>query len=387
MRKLRILLTGGGTGGHVYPLISVAAELQVISAEKKLGVDIRYLGAFGPFKELIEMNGIRAGRVAESKLRRYFSIWNFVDGPKFAYSILQALFKMFWFMPDVVFSKGGPGALAVVLAARFYRIPVVIHESDSVPGLTNYLSGRFASVVATSFESTAAYFPNKAIVLTGNPIRRYMLEDLDKESASGNKGFLGFDPSLPLVTVIGGSQGASAFNDFVLENLPAILNATQVLHQTGMANYDKVIARLVSSSAGIDEDMLKRYRPISYLKNDLRSAFIASDLVVSRASAGSIFELAAFGKPSVLIPLPPDVAAGDHQTKNAEEYCATGAGVTVAQKDMSLKLLNEIRGLLDSPDKLSDMGRSALKFSRPEAASEIADIILRQGGYKDPHTN
>ncbi len=365
----------------MYPLIAVAAELQIIAGEKNMDTDIRYLGAFGPFKELFEINNIKVGRVAESKLRRYFSFRNFIDVPKFAYSILQAAFKMYWFMPDVVFSKGGPGALAVVLAARFYMIPVIIHESDSVPGLTNLISGKFAKVVATSFESVSEYFPGKEIVLTGNPIRRYMLKDLDKESVERNKGFLGFDPSLPLITVMGGSQGASAFNDFVLGHLSDLLNITQVLHQTGTANYDDVIKRLETSAAGIDEDLLKRYRPIPYLKDDLRATLVASELVVSRSSAGSVFELAAFGKPSILIPLPADVAAGDHQTKNASDYCKTGAAVMITQGEMPGRLLTEIQRLLGNPADLSEMSKAATGFSRPEAALNIAKIILRLGGY------
>ncbi|MCL4405201.1 UDP-N-acetylglucosamine--N-acetylmuramyl-(pentapeptide) pyrophosphoryl-undecaprenol N-acetylglucosamine transferase [Patescibacteria group bacterium] len=381
MSKLRVLMTGGGTGGHIYPLVSVAAELQVLAAEKKISLDIHYLGAFGPFQELLELNGLKVGRIADSRLRRYFSMRNFIDVPKFGYSLLQAAFKMFWFMPDVVFSKGGPGALAVVLIARFYRIPVIIHESDSVPGLTNLISGKYANVIATSFESASVYFPSDKIVLTGNPIRRYMLEDFKKESVSRNKGFLGFDPSLPLITVMGGSQGAAALNDFVIGHLREILNITQVLHQTGTANYDDVVSKLESASAGIDNDLLKRYRPVAYLKNDLRAAFIASDLVVSRASGGGIFELAAFGKPSILIPLPSDVAAGDHQTKNAADYCQTGAAVMVKQDEMPSRLLKEVQRLLASPAELNQMSQAATRFSKPEAALNIAETVLKLGGY------
>lgn len=374
-------MTGGGTGGHIYPLISVAAELQIITAESNIDLEIRYLGAYGPFKSLLEINGLKAWRIADSKLRRYFSIMNFVDVPKFAYSILQAVFKMLWYMPDVLLSKGGPGALPVVLTARFYRIPVIIHESDSVPGLTNLISAKYAQVIATSFESVALYFPNKQVILTGNPIRRYLINDLDQESISKNKGFLGFDSSLPLIVVMGGSQGAAALNNFVLEHLSQLLNLTQVLHQTGVANYDEVLSRLESTRHSINEDLLNRYRPVSYFKNDLREALIASDLVVSRASGGSIFELAAFGKPSILIPLPPDVAANDHQTKNAEEYCRTGAAMFIPQDKMDDRLLIEIDKLLQSRPKLSQMSKAAKAFSRPEAALNLAKIVLELGGY------
>lgn len=372
-------MTGGGTGGHVYPLIAVAAELQVLAGEAGINLDLRYLGSYGPYKGLLELNNIRVNRIVESKLRRYFSVSNFIDAPKFAFGILQALFKIFWFMPDVVFSKGGPGALAVVLAARFYRIPVIVHESDTVPGLTNSVSGRYAKVVAISFESAAAYFPKKDIVLTGNPIRTYLLNDLERESKENNKGFLGFDPALPLVLVTGGSQGASAINELILDNLARLLSFTQILHQTGRNNYELVLARL-ESVGGLSEEVKRRYRPVDYFENEIRTAYIASDLVVSRASAGSIFEIAAFGKPSILIPLPPEVAAGDHQTANANDYAKTGSAIVMEQARITAEnFVSELKGLLVDGDKLSKMSAAARGFAKPEAALNLAKIILKLG--------
>lgn len=374
-------MTGGGTGGHIYPLIAVAAELQVLSGEAGIDLELRYLGSYGPYKELLEMNNIRVGRIVESKLRRYFSVSNFIDAPRFVFSILQALFKIFWFMPNVVFSKGGPGALAVVLASRFYRIPVVIHESDTVPGLTNSISGRYAKLIAISFESAAAYFAKKNTVLTGNPIRTYLLNDLEKESKENNKGFLGFDPGLPLILVTGGSQGASAINELILDNLARLLPFTQILHQTGRNNYDAVLARS-ESVGGMTEETKERYRPVDYFENDIRTAYIASDLVVSRASAGSIFEIAAFGKPSILIPLPPEVAANDHQTANANDYAKTGAAVVMEQAQITAEnFVAKLKELLGDPDKLSKMSVAAKGFAKLEAALNLAKIILKLGGY------
>ncbi|HZX01081.1 MAG TPA: glycosyltransferase, partial [Candidatus Paceibacterota bacterium] len=222
MRKLRVLLTGGGTGGHIYPLVAVVAEMQTQCGQRGIPLDLRYLGAYGPFKSLLEANNIKVGRVAESKLRRYVSIHNFIDGPKFIYSFFQAAVKIFFFMPDVIFSKGGPGALAVVLAAKLYFIPVIIHESDTVPGLTNLLSARFAKLILTSFPGTESYFPGKQVMLVGNPIRRSLLAGVAAESKQRNKVAYGFDPQLPLILVMGGSQGAININDFILDNLPAI---------------------------------------------------------------------------------------------------------------------------------------------------------------------
>ncbi len=251
-------MTGGGTGGHIYPLIAVAAELQSLCGERDILLDLRYLGAHGPYKELLEVNNILVRRVAQSKLRRYFSFRNFIDGPKFVYSLFQALFKTFWFMPDILFSKGGPGALAVVLAARFYRIPVVVHESDTIPGLSNLLSGRYAKLVLTSFSSTVQYFSNKEIMMVGNPIRRYLLKDIENESREKYKRVLGFSSELPLILITGGSQGAQRINEFILDNLPALLEVTQILHQTGANNYDQIIKEFAFIAEKLPEDLMKR---------------------------------------------------------------------------------------------------------------------------------
>jgi UDP-N-acetylglucosamine--N-acetylmuramyl-(pentapeptide) pyrophosphoryl-undecaprenol N-acetylglucosamine transferase len=379
--KLRVLMTGGGSGGHIYPLVAVAAELQILAGKMGIDLELRYLGSYGTYKELLELNNIRVGKVAESKLRRYFSLSNFVDVPRFVFSIFQALFKIFWFMPDVVFSKGGPGALAVVLAARFYRIPVIVHESDAVPGLTNLISGRYAKLVAISFEKAAAYFSKKDVVLTGNPIRTYLLSNLDKESQKNNKGFLGFNPELPLILIIGGSQGAAAINEFILDNLPRFLSFTQILHQTGKTNYDTVLSKF-EAITGITDEMKERYQPVDYFENDIRTAFIASDLVVSRASAGSIFEIAAFGKPSILIPLPPEVAANNHQTLNANEYAKNGAAIVIAQSKLDPEAFAiKLKELLTNEKELSTMSAAAKSFAKPEAALNLAQIIIKLGGY------
>ena len=328
--KLRVLLTGGGTGGHIYPLIAVAHELQRICGRQGILLDLRYLGSHGPYKNVLALNNILVRRVAESKLRRYFSLRNFIDGPKFIWSLWQAVFKIYWFMPDMLFSKGGPGAVAVVLAARFYRIPVIVHESYTVPGLSNLLSGRYAKLVLTSFASTAQYFSRNEVINVGNPIRQSLVGGLESESKEKNKRIFGYSSELPLILVVGGSQGAAPLNEFVLDALPSILETTQVLHQTGPANYEETLKEVAFIAEKFSPDLKARYKAVAYFGDDIRKAYLASDLVVSRAGAASIFEIAAFGKPSILVPLPSEVAAGDHQTKNAYEYAANGAAVVIS---------------------------------------------------------
>ena len=381
MRKLRVLLTGGRTGGHIYPLVAVGAELQTQCGQRGIALDLRYLGAYGPFKGLLEANNIKVGKVAESKLRRYMSIHNFIDGPKFVYSFMQAMVKIFFFMPDVVFSKGGPGALAVVMAAKFYFIPVIVHESDAVPGLTNLLSSKFAKLVLTSFPGVENYFPGRKVMLIGNPIRRSLLAGISTESKQKNKGAFGFDPQFPLILVIGGSQGATSINDFVLDNLSAILQVTQVLHQTGTKNYEQTLKEVSFIVEKMPEEISKRYKAFDYFGDEINLAYIASDLIVSRSSAGAIFEIAAFGKPSILIPLPPNIAANDHQTKNAYDYAAGGAAEVMEQTNLLPNLfINHVKKIVEDQTLSAKMSNAALAFAKPEAASKIAQIILELTG-------
>ena len=378
------MITGGGSGGHIYPLVSVSAEIQILSSEARRKIRIDYLGAYGPYKNLLEENGLKVWGIIGAKLRRYFSLRNFIDGSLFALSLIQALFKVFWIMPDVVFSKGGPGSLAVILAARFYRIPVIIHESDAVPGLTNVLSARFAEKVAISFPSTQKYFGAKS-VLTGNPIRSYLLGPAFEEGGSDvdekrlAREFLKFDVQRPLVLFLGGSQGSTRLNDFVLENLKLLLSRFQIFHQTGKQNYESVLSRVGEAESDLSDEEKKSYRIIDYFEKDVRIALRAADLVVGRAGSGSIFEIAAFGRPAILIPLPE--AAQNHQLANAKEYAASGAAKVVEEVDLSTDLfLKEAIRILTDDDANKAMIEAALKFAKPEAAEEIAKLIFNSIG-------
>lgn len=380
-RKLRILLTGGGTGGHIYPLIAVAAELRKICDEQGILLDTRYLGVYGPYKDTLAINNILARRIVKSKLRRYFSLYNFIDGPKFIWSLLQAIFKIYWFMPDMLFSKGGPGAVAVVLAARFYRIPIIVHESDTIPGLSNMISSRYAKIVLTSFASTAGYFPRNKVITVGNPIRQYLVSELENEVKEKNKRIFGFSSELPLILVIGGSQGAAPLNEFILDVLPSILEKTQIFHQTGSANYEETLKEVAFIAEKMPEDIKVRYKAVAYLGDDIKKAYVAADLVVSRAGASSIFEIAALGKPSILIPLPADVAAHDHQTKNAYEYAAGDAAIVMEQSNLLPNLfISQVQKIVQNSDVAEKMSMAARNFSRIEAASKIAQIIVELWG-------
>ncbi|MEX2054378.1 MAG: UDP-N-acetylglucosamine--N-acetylmuramyl-(pentapeptide) pyrophosphoryl-undecaprenol N-acetylglucosamine transferase [Candidatus Colwellbacteria bacterium] len=374
MKHFRVLITGGGTAGHISPLVAVVAQLQTMAASEQIPMEVRYLGAHGPFKGSLEENNIKVQRVASSKLRSYFAWQNFIDAPKFLYSLFQALWKIYWYMPGVLFSKGGPGSLAVVLIARFYRIPVIVHESDAIPGLTTRISSRFADVIAISFTSAAKHFEGKEVIHTGNPVRGYLLtEPLSPEKG---KGYFGFNPHQPMLLILGGSQGSTSINDFILDVLVELLGQVQVFHQTGKADYARVIKEVGVVLGDLPEEIKSRYKLVDFFEKDIRIALQGADLVISRAGASGIFEAAAFGKPSILIPLP--WAANGHQQANAIEYQQTGATIVIEQDNLLPHVfLNSIKDLLADPNKLSTMSDAAKAFYKPDAASNLARVILR----------
>lgn len=374
--KIRILLTAGGTGGHIYPLVAVANEIYRLVGDKNRDIEMRYFGPGGFLNNEFISRGIKTEKIVFSKLRRYFSLKNFIDLPKFVFSFFQALFKIFWFMPDLVFSKGGTGVpIAVILAARFYRIPIIIHESDAIPGLTNLWSARFAEKIFISFEKAAQYFPSDKTIMVGNPIRPEILREIpDKETA---KKTLGFNSAEPVILVVGGSQGALSVNNFILDNLGEILDFTQVIHQSGSANYLETKKETNFLLKSLGDFYKNRYQLVGYLQDAkaIREAFAAADLVLSRAGSGSIFEIAAFGKPSILAPL--EESASDHQKANAYEYGKTGAAVVMEESNFKPSIfISQAKKILTDPESQNKMSQAAKNFAEPEAAQKIAEEIL-----------
>lgn len=379
---LKILFTGGGTGGHIYPILAVAEELKLKFIEGS-EIDLHYLGSPESFRGLLENNGIRVSKIISAKLRRYFDLRNFIEIPfLLPISIVQAIWKIFWLMPDVLFSKGGPGSLPVVLACRFYRIPTIIHDSDAIPGLANKLAARFASRIAVSFASAGVLLSAKnpklenKIALVGNPIRNSLIsgEILDKETA---KKIFGFNPEKPVILIICGSQGAAKINDFMIETAGELIKDFQILHQTGIKNFKNVKQELDSILKKYSAEEKANYKIVPYFEKDLKDAYTAAELVVSRASGGLIFEIAAFGKPSILIPLPSEVV-GAHQIKNAYEYAKTGGAIIIEQENFKPDIfLFQLKKLFSEPGKLNQMSQAAKSFSKPEAARIIAEEIIK----------
>ncbi len=375
MRKIRIVLTGGGSGGHTYPLVAVAESLRRLANANSIDLSISYLGPKDQWSALLEGYGIKVRYILGAKVRRYASLLNLLDVPKFFISIVQALFKLFWLMPDAVFSKGGPGALAVVCAAWFYRIPVVIHESDAVPGFTNRISARFAKRVAVSFDRALAYFDPRKVVWTGHPVREEILADnLTAIAAKESLHFMGDEP---LLLVLGGSQGSQRINEFIVLILKDIIREVQILHQTGAAHIEdiKKLAAAALADPAFSEEVKAHYRPVGYLDDHaMRAALTAADLVVARAGS-NVFEIAAFGKPAILFPLPE--AANNHQRVNAYEFAKSGGALVIEEQNLLPDIfLTQLRSVLKNPVRMNQMALGSAKFFKKGAAEEIATEVL-----------
>ncbi len=374
---MKIVLTGGGTGGHFYPLIAVAEALHEVQKETKL-VDLQiYYLADQPYNEgLLFDNGIIFKKISAGKMRRYFSLLNVFDFFKTIWGVFGTFFTMYSIYPDVVFSKGGYVSYPVLFAARFLRIPVIIHESDTVPGRTNAWAASFAERIAVSYPeavTAAAFAKYKAkVAYTGQPVRKEIMLPLDR----GADEFLQLEPNVPVILILGGSQGSSLINEVILDALPRLIENYQIIHQTGKRNIDYV--RRTSEVVLRPSRHKTRYRAFEYL-NDLamRMSAGAADLVISRAGS-TIFELALWGKPSIIIPI--GDSQGDHQRQNAFSYARAGACEVIEESNLSPNILeSEIHRLTSLPEQLKKMSASAHSFSRLDAAHTIATELVRIG--------
>ncbi|MBI1960963.1 MAG: UDP-N-acetylglucosamine--N-acetylmuramyl-(pentapeptide) pyrophosphoryl-undecaprenol N-acetylglucosamine transferase [Candidatus Liptonbacteria bacterium] len=378
MKPLYIAVTGGGTGGHIYPLIAVIEELQGMAQTVGADARIRYFGEPIQYRSLFAARGVPVSFVVSSKLRAYASVMNALAPLLFAYGVLQALWKMYWFMPHVVFSKGGPGSLPVVFAARFYHIPIVVHESDVSPGRSTAIAARSAARILVSYDATRAYFPGREheVAVTGNPVRAFLARGA-VSSADARRAF-GLDPNtgLPVILVIGGSQGSARVNTFLLSVAEELVKSYQVLHQTGPANYAECEEGLTAMTKFLSDEQKRRYKIIPYFEENVREAYAAADIIVARSGGSAIFEIAVAGKPAILIPLAD--AARNHQYQNAREYAKGGAAVVIEEDNLLASIfLNELRKIATSAEVRHAMGEAAKRFARPAAAAAVAQEILR----------
>ena len=359
---MRILLTAGGTGGHIQPILAVVSELERIAQEKKIPLEFLWVGGKeGPEREFAQNKNIPFRGISVGKIRRYFSWQNIVDFFKIPRGIIQAFSIVRKFKPDKVFGKGGYVSVPGVLASWLLHRSIIIHESDSIPGLANRFLSHFATKIAISFEECERYFPKDKCVLTGNPISSEILE------GSKERGFSYFKKSKdkPTMFVTGGSQGARAINEIVKKAMPELLKICQVIHQAGVQSAK---FKVQSSKLG--------YRQYGFLKSkEMADAYAIADLIIARTGSNTLFELAALEKPSILIPLP--TSAQNHQLRNARIFEESGAAQVILQKDLTQQvLLKNIKDILDNKEKLEEMSRNVSKLARFDAAKKIAEIII-----------
>lgn len=364
---VRIVLSGGGTGGHLFPLIAVARQLAAQAAAAGQALELHYVGPTPQDAALLSAEGMRLHRIFAGKLPRYATWRVLFELLKFPVGLVQALGIMLVVMPDAVFAKGGYGSVPAVLAAWLYRIPVMIHETDTVPGLSNRLAARLARRVAITFPQTAQSFKEGKTILTGNPFRRPLLAG----SVGRGRATFAIATDKPVLLILGGLQGAGPINDLVIASLRDLLVRYEVIHQTGERNYRQVVEEAkVEVGAGVEVS----YHARPFLaEQELADAYAVANLVVLRAGSG-ISEIAALGKPAILIPLPH--AAQDHQRENAYAYAHTGAALILEQGNLTPHLFAErISSLLDNPETIQKMSERAKAFARVDADEKIAEEV------------
>lgn len=367
---MKAVLTGGGTGGHIFPLVSVVRDLRI---ESKDPIDFLYIGPNDNFsKEAFEKENIPMANISAGKIRRYFSFASFLNN---LYDLFIAIPKGFIqsfsllrdFKPDFVFSKGGYGSVPVVLMAKVLGIPIYLHESDSVPGLANRVIAVFAKQIFISYSRTASFFPDYKSFLTGNPIRSNVKRQYDL----GLKKVFGLKGGKSVLLVLGGSQGSVRLNNLIVDNLDYLLEKFEIIHQTGRADYERVMKTR-------DNCMFKGYYHVYDFFDEQKMSIALSfaDCCISRSGSSSVTELAAVGVPAILIPLPE--SAQNHQLGNALAYYEeTESCIIIEEKDLTLKKLKEA---LEEVMKLGDTeNRQKMSvFSRKNASKMIAKKILEE---------
>lgn len=348
----KIVLTGGGTAGHVNPNIALLPGLC------ESGFEVSYIGSKnGIEKELISKTGIPYFSISTGKLRRYFSPQNITDIFRVLKGISESRKILKKLSPDIIFSKGGFVSVPVVLAASRLHIPIIIHESDSTPGLANRISFKFSKKICASFPETMSLLPKNKAVLTGSPIRNSLLSG-DKETGLN---FCGFSGNKPVITIMGGSIGAVAINNAIRESLSEILEKFDIVHLCGKGNIDHSLADT------------KGYAQFEYVNEELNDIFAATDLMISRAGANAIFEILYLKIPNILIPLPTSGSRGD-QLLNAKSFEKSGYSAVLLQDEITkTTLINKIETVMESKDTYI---RAMEKSNQNNAVQSIIDLIV-----------
>ena len=366
---MRILISGGGTGGHIYPALAVASELR-----DRYGAELLYIGdENGLETRIVPDAGFRFVGISAGKLRRYLSLRTFSDLARVPVGMRQAYRVVRRFRPDAAFTSGGYVSVPAGMAARLARAPLVMHQQDVPPNLANRLLNPFATRVTISFAASQRYFPPDKTILIGNPVREEVLRAARLDPMRARKGF-GLKSALPIVLVTGGSQGARRLNQVVAATLPYLLQRCQVLHVSGELTYAATQAQAARALADTP-DLRERYALFPYLKDSMPQALAACDIALCRSGAATLAELSIIGRPSVLVPLPPGFT-GSPQAVNAAMFEQAGAAVTIRDRDLTpRRALELLEPLLGDANRRVQMSVAARKLGRPTAASDLADLV------------
>lgn len=362
---MKIGFVGGGTGGHFYPLVAVAEILQ----ETAPTAELYYFGPSPYSKELLAQHNITYIYTPAGKLRRYFSLQNFLDFFRSIFGLPIALFKLYIIYPDVIFSKGSYTAVPILIAAKLLRIPVVIHESDAKPGRANKIARSFARYVAVSYDEAASYFPVEKTALTGIPLRKEIITVHTNPFES-----LGIPNDLPLIYVTGGSLGAEKINNIIIRSLPELLPHFRVFHQVGDSNVHDV--QLTAQSLLADSPLQENYYVVGSVPGATVSQLLdAARLVITRAGSTTLFEIAAHSKPAIVIPIPEEIS--HDQRSNAFAFARKGGAVVIEEKNLTTHLLIEqIRSIIGNPSTYSTMAEAMKRSSLEGAAEKIASLLI-----------
>ena len=366
---MRILISGGGTGGHIYPALAVARELR-----ERYGAELLFIGDVNGLETtLVPQAGIPFAGITAGKLRRYLSMRTFTDLARIPVGMRQARHIVAKFQPHAAFTSGGYVAVPAGVAARTRGVSLVTHQQDVSPNLANRLLTPFATRISVSFPQSLRYFPKRRTMLAGNPVRDEILAVAGKPTDPYKTAF-GFDPSLPVVLVTGGSQGARHLNQAVAAALPKLLPACQVLHISGEKTYEET--RLSGEPYFMERPEHRgRYVLRAYLSARMNEALAASDVVLCRSGAATLAELAVLGKPSVLVPLPPGFT-GSPQAVNAEMFRGAGAAEVIFDKDLTVERLSAVLfTLLENTPRRALMAGAARSLALPDAARTLADTV------------
>lgn len=368
---MRVLISGGGTGGHIYPALAVATQLRDLH-----NAEILYLGSDdGLENELVPAAGFAMSTVKAGKLPRYLS-WQTVKAvSRVPVGMGQALGIVRHFRPQVAFTSGGYVAVPAGLAARFNGAPLLIHQQDVPSNLANRLLTPLATRISVAFAESVRYFPAGKTIHLGNPIRQPIL-DIRQISVQQARTSLGFAPDLPLLLVTGGSQGARRLNQVIVQALPELLPFCQVLQISGKKLHAETQQQASEILPGIDESIHTRYRLVPYMSDEMPAAMQAAELVICRAGASTLSELATLAKPSILVPLPAGIG-GSPQEVNATTFATKQAAEVVQNADLEpAMLIDRLKNIITSPARLQTMIDAVSGFARVEATQEIVATIL-----------